>query len=91
MKIATVDELIKFIARLKLKLETIFEKVGKCSYIKSLFCLHNGDTLRAFTKQVDATCLKIVNKLQEIHMIENQKYIFFVFCLNIKNFKFKDY
>jgi hypothetical protein len=88
-----MDELIKSITEIKLKLSDIQTKTKKFQYLNSFFCLNNVDVIRAFIRKVESTCVKAINKLQDYHTTENQKYVLKSYRnrVSIKNIIFKNY
>ncbi len=69
----SAQDLIENMKELKRKLNKIKDQVKKVNYFNGIFCLNNADIIRTMTKRVDAVNIKICNKLQDFHLIENQK------------------
>lgn len=49
------------------------DQIKKVNYLNGLFCLHNGDFIRALARRVDALTIEALNKLQDFHLTENGK------------------
>ena len=65
--------LAKKVGDLKIKFNVMRDQIKKVNYLNGLFCLHNGDFIRALARRVDALTIEALNKLQDFHLTENGK------------------